>query len=63
MEGSGGNFKLPAYSFHHLPRLPPQILCGSRHMYRHLQGQVASAASELEGGGPVRDLTGPAQGV
>ena len=28
VEGSGRNFKFPAHSLHHLPRLPPQILGG-----------------------------------
>ena len=35
VEGSGGNFKSPAHSLYHLPRLPPRISGGSRHMYRH----------------------------
>ena len=58
MEGSGGNLKSPAHSLHHILRLPPRISCGSWHRYRHSQGQAASAASGLEGGGPVRDLPG-----
>ena len=63
VEGSGGDFKFPAQSLHHLPRIPPRIYGGSRHRYRHPRGQTASAVSGLEGGGPVRDLPGPAQGV
>ena len=35
VEGSGGDFKLPAHSLHHLPRIPPHISGGSWHMYRH----------------------------
>ena len=62
-EGSGGDFKSPAHNLHHLPQRPPWILSGLWHRYRHPQGQAASASSVLEGGGPVRDLTGPAQGV
>ena len=63
VEGSGGNFKLPAHSLHRLPRLPPRILGGLRHRYRHPRGQTASAVSGLDGGGHVRDIYGPAQGV
>ena len=63
MEGSGGSFKSPAHRLHHLPRLPPRISGGSWHRYRHPRGQAASSASALEGGGPVRDLPGTAQGV
>ena len=63
MEDSGSNFKSPARSLHHLPQLPPQVLGGSRNRYRHPRGQTASAFCGLEGGSPVRDLLGPAQGV
>ena len=63
VEGSGRNFKSPAHILHHLPRLPPQILGGSRHRYCHTQGQASSAASGLEGKGPVCDLPGLSQGV
>ena len=35
VEGSGGDFKPPACSLHHLPRLPPHILGGLRHRYCH----------------------------
>ena len=35
VEVSGGDFKSPAHSLHHLPRLPPHISGGSRHRYRH----------------------------
>ena len=63
MEGSGVNFKLPAHGLHHLPRLPPWFSGGLRHRYRHPQGQSDSSASALEGGGPVRDIPGSAQGV
>ena len=59
MEGSGGDITSPAHSLHHLPRLPPQILGGSRHRYCHPQGQSDSVASGLEGGGPVCNLFGP----
>ena len=41
VEGSGGNFKPPARSLHHLPQLPPHILVGSQNGYRHPQGQTA----------------------
>ena len=37
--------------------------CGSWHGQRHPRGQTYSAVRGLEGGGPVRDLSGPAQGV
>ena len=63
VEDSGGDFKFPAHSLHYIPRLPTRISGGSRHRYRHPRGQAASAASGLEGGGPVRDLSGLAQGV
>ena len=63
MEGSGGDFKLPAHSLHNLPRLPPRISGGLRHRYRYPQDQAASETSGLEVGGPVCDIPGPAQGV
>ena len=63
VEGSGGNFKSPAHSLHYHPRLPPQISGGLRHRYHHPRGQTASSVSGLEGGGPVHDPPGPAQGV
>ena len=63
VEGSGGDFKYPAHSLHHFPQLPPLISGGSRHRYRHPQGQTDSTVSGLERGGPVRDLHGPVQGV
>ena len=63
VEGSGSDFKSPAHSLHHLPRLPPQILGGSRHRYRHPRCQTDLAVSGLEGGGPVHDLPVPAHGV
>ena len=61
VEVSGVGFKSPAHSLHHIPRIPPRVLGGSRHGYRHPRGQTSSAFSGLEGGGPVRDLTGTAQ--
>ena len=36
---------------------------GSRHGCRHPQVQNASTVSNLEEGGPVCDLSGPAQGI
>ena len=57
------NFKLPARSLYKLPRLPPHISGGLRHRYCHPRGQNSSAVSGLEGGSPVCDLPGPAQGV
>ena len=63
MEGSGGNSKLPSHSLHHLPRLPPWFQGGLQHRYLHPQGQAVTTYFCLEGGGPVRDLPGPAQGV
>ena len=36
LEGSGGYFKSPAHSLHHLPRLPPWVPGRSRDRYRHL---------------------------
>ena len=63
MEGSGGGFKSPAHGLHHLPQLPPWFPSGSWHRYRHPRGQSDSAASGLEGRGPIRDIPGPAQGV
>ena len=47
VKGSGGNFKSPSHSLHHLPRIPPQISSGSRHRYRHPRGQNDSAVSGL----------------
>ena len=63
MEVSGSDFKSPDHSLHHLPQLPPQVLGGSQHGYHHPRGQTASAVSGIEGGGPVCDIYGPAQGV
>ena len=63
VEGSGGDFKSPAHGLHHLPRLPPWVPGRLRDRYRHPRGQAATEASGLEGGGPVRDLHGPAKGV
>ena len=63
VQGSEGGFKSPYQSLHHLPRLTPRISGGLRHMYRHRQCQDSSALSGLEGGGPVRNIPGPAQGV
>ena len=63
MEGSGGDFKLWAHSLHHLQRLPPWVLGRSRHRYCHPRGQTDSEVIDLEGGGPVTDIFGPAQGV
>ena len=63
VKGSGSNSKSLAHGLHHLPRLPPQILGGSWHRYRHPRGQATLAASTLERGGPVHDLTGPEQSV
>ena len=62
-EGSGGDSKSPFHSFHHLPRRPPRFQDRLRHRYRHPRRKSDSVASGLEGGGPVRDLLGPAQGV
>ena len=47
VEVCGGDFKFPSHKLHHITRLPPQILGGSRHMYRHPQGQNASEDSGL----------------
>ena len=63
MEGGGKDFKSLAHSLHHLPRLPPWVSGRSRHRYRHPRGQNTSAVSGLEGGGPVHDLSGLAQGA
>ena len=63
VEGSGSDFEFPDHSLHRLPQLPPRVLGGSRHGYRHPRGQTASAVSSLEVVGPVRDIYGPAQGV
>ena len=63
VEGSGGDLKFPSHSLHRLPQLPPRILGGLRHRYCHPQGKTDSAVSGLEGGGPVRDLPGPEQGI
>ena len=63
VEGSDGDFKSLAHILHHLPRLPPWVLVRLRHRYRHPLGQTSSVVIGLDGGGPVQDLTGPAQGV
>ena len=63
VEGSGGDFKSPAHGLHHIPLITPWFLGRLRHRYRHPQGQTAPAASGLEGGIPVSDLPGSAQGV
>ena len=63
MKGSGGDFKFPAHNLHHLPRLPTQISGGLRHRYRQPRCQSDSAASGLEGGGPICDIPGTAQVV
>ena len=63
VEGSGDDFKSPYQSLHHLPRLLPRISGGLRQRYRHPRVQADSAASGLEGGDPVCDVPGPAQGL
>ena len=63
VEGSGGDFKSPAHSLHHLPRLSRHISGGSLNGYHHRQGQTSLAVSSLAVGGPVSDLPGPAKVV
>ena len=63
VEGSGGDYKSPAHSLHHLPRLPPCLPGRSLIRHLHPRGQTAPAFSGHEGEGPVRDIYGPAQGV
>ena len=63
MEGSGGDFKLPAHGLHHLPRLPPCVPGRSRNSYRHPRGQAVTTSCGLEGVVPVHDIPGSAQGV
>ena len=55
--------KSPFHILHYLPRLPPWIQGGSRHRYCQPLGQAITTACGLEGGVPVPDLPGPAQGV
>ena len=40
VEGSGGDFKYPAHSLHHLPRLPPLVPGSLRDRYRHPRVQA-----------------------
>ena len=63
LEGVGGDSQSLLHRRHHLRRLPPHILGGSRYGYRHPRGQSASAGCGLEGGGPPCDLPEPAQGL
>ena len=63
MEGSDSDFKSTDHGLHHITRLHQWFSGGSRHSYRHPRGQAVSAASGLEGGGPVRDIFVYAQGV
>ena len=63
VEGGGGYLTSPACNRHHLPRLPTWFSGGLRYKESHPRGQDASAACGHEGGGPVCDLPGPAQGV
>ena len=63
MEGSGGDSKPSAHSLHHLPQLPPLIPGRLRHRYHHLRSQNDLAVINHEGGGNVRDLSVPVQGV
>ena len=63
VEGSGGDFKSPAHGLHHLQPLPPWVPGRSWNKYRHPRGQSITSTCGLEGGGPVRYLPGPAQGV
>ena len=63
VECSGRNFKYSDHILHHLPRLSPWVYGGSWHRYRHPRDQTASAVSRLGGGGTVRDISGPIQGV
>ena len=61
MEVSISDFKSPAHSLHHLPRLPTKVSGGSRHGYRHPRGQTALAVIGLEGRCSVHDIYGPEQ--
>ena len=63
MEGSRGDSKSPFHSLHHLPRLPPWVPVSVWYRHRHPQGQAITTACGLEGGIPLHDLIGPAQGV
>ena len=63
VEGSGGDSKSPAHSLHRLPILPPYFTGRSRIRHNHPQGQTVPEVRGHEGGGPARDLSGPAQGV
>ena len=63
MEGVGFDSQSPLHRLHHLPRLPPWILGGSRYGDHHSRGQTATSGYGHEGGGPPHNLPGPAQGV
>ena len=58
VEVSGGNFKSIAHVLHNLPKLPPWVSVRYRQRYRYPRGQTAPVVSDLEGGVPVRDISG-----
>ena len=63
VEGIGGDYKSPARSLHHLPRLLPWIPGRSRDRYCHPQGKNAPEVRVHEGEGPVYDLSETSQVV
>ena len=63
MEVSGGDFKFPSHSLHQLSKISLRIPVRLWHTHRHFQDQTALSVSGLEGGGHVRDLSGPEQDV
>ena len=48
VEGSGGDYKLQAYSLHRLPLLLPWVPGSSQHRHCHPLGQTASSVSGHE---------------
>ena len=61
VEGGNGDFKLPLHRLHHLLRLPSLFPGGSRYGDRLPRSQTVPSGNGHEGGGPPRNLTGPAQ--
>ena len=63
VEGSSVDSKSPFHSLHHLSRLLPWVMGRSGYRHRHPQGQADTTDCSLEGGGPLHDFIGTAQGV
>ena len=63
MEGSVSDLQLLIHRLHHLPRLPPWFLGGTRYGDRNPQVKTASEVYKHEVGSPTHAISGPAQGI